>query len=51
MIPENWKLYNYIWLEKFEQNTWRLVNFLSVSWEKIKSNKVYFINEWFYIEN
>ncbi len=45
ILPNNKDLYNYIWLEHIESNTWRLVNFTKTEWFKIKSNKVSFL-EW-----
>lgn len=40
--PEENTLYNYIWLENIEQDTWCLINFSQTNWSLIKSTKVEF---------
>lgn len=42
ILPNNKDLYNYIWLEHIESNTWKLVNYSKTEWKNIKSNKVSF---------
>lgn len=42
ILPNDYEIYNYIWLENIESNTWKLVNFTQTEWKKIKSNKVLF---------
>lgn len=44
ILPNNEDLYNYIWLENIESNTWRLIDFTMTEWLKIKSNKVSFLD-------